>query len=170
LSGERVERRLAAILAADVAGYSRLMGQDETGTLARLRAHRRELIEPKIAAVIEPTLETSEIRRSERRPTNDLGAYNFTFELCRYCSRSRRKSGASKPSDCSIRRPGAIHITDRHSPWPRLVTPGSTIGAKNVRRTGRGALIVLAKRSKVPATIPASLRLRRLLCPFSARI
>ena len=49
MSGERVERRLAAILAADVAGYSRLMGEDESGTLARLRAHRRELIDPKIA-------------------------------------------------------------------------------------------------------------------------
>jgi TolB-like protein len=49
LSEERVERRLAAILAADVAGYSRLMGQDEAGVLARLRAHRRELIDPKIA-------------------------------------------------------------------------------------------------------------------------
>src|SRR5690348_9516685 len=46
---ERVERRLAAILAADVVGYSRLMGQDEAGTLARLRSHRRELIDPKIA-------------------------------------------------------------------------------------------------------------------------
>jgi adenylate cyclase len=41
-------RRLAAILAADVAGYSRLMGADEEGTLARLKAHRRELIDPKI--------------------------------------------------------------------------------------------------------------------------
>src|SRR3954471_17202040 len=50
MSGERVERRLTAILAADVAGYSRLMGLDETGTLARLRAHRRELIDPKVAA------------------------------------------------------------------------------------------------------------------------
>ena len=49
MSGERVERRLAAILAADVAGYSRLMGQDEAGTLSRLRAHRRELIDPRIA-------------------------------------------------------------------------------------------------------------------------
>jgi adenylate cyclase len=49
LSEERVERRLAAILAADVAGYSRLMGLDETGTLARLQNHRRELIDPKIA-------------------------------------------------------------------------------------------------------------------------
>src|SRR5260370_6803058 len=45
----RVERRLAAILAADVAGYSRLMGADEEGTLARLRAIRRELGDPKIA-------------------------------------------------------------------------------------------------------------------------
>jgi adenylate cyclase len=49
LSGERVERRLAAILAADVVGYSRLMGQDEAGTLNRLRAHRRELIDSKIS-------------------------------------------------------------------------------------------------------------------------
>jgi TolB-like protein/class 3 adenylate cyclase/Flp pilus assembly protein TadD len=46
---ERVERRLAAILAADVAGYSRLMGADEERTLAALKSHRRELIEPAIA-------------------------------------------------------------------------------------------------------------------------
>ena len=44
-----VERRLAAVLAADVAGYSRLMGADEEGTLARLNAHRREFLEPTIA-------------------------------------------------------------------------------------------------------------------------
>jgi class 3 adenylate cyclase len=42
-------RRLAAILAADIAGYSRLMGADEEGTHERLKAHLRELIEPKIA-------------------------------------------------------------------------------------------------------------------------
>src|SRR5260221_8600817 len=41
-------RRLTAILAADVAGYSRLMGVDEEGTHERLKAHRRELIDPKI--------------------------------------------------------------------------------------------------------------------------
>jgi adenylate cyclase len=45
----RVERRLAAILAADVAGYSRLIGADEEGTLAALKAIRRELGDPKIA-------------------------------------------------------------------------------------------------------------------------
>jgi hypothetical protein len=41
--------RLAAILAADVAGYSRLMGGDEEGTHERLKAHRRELVDPKIS-------------------------------------------------------------------------------------------------------------------------
>src|SRR6201998_1675983 len=44
----RIERRLAAILAADVSGYSRLMGVDEEGTLTALKAYRRELIDPKI--------------------------------------------------------------------------------------------------------------------------
>jgi len=44
-----VERRLAAVLAADVAGYSRLMGADEVGTLAVLKAVRSELVDPEIA-------------------------------------------------------------------------------------------------------------------------
>jgi adenylate cyclase len=49
LVGEaRVERRLAAIMAADVAGYSQLMGVDEEGTLRQLKAHRKELVDPKI--------------------------------------------------------------------------------------------------------------------------
>jgi adenylate cyclase len=45
-----MERRLAAILAANVVGYSRLMGADEVGTLAALKQHRAELIEPRISA------------------------------------------------------------------------------------------------------------------------
>ena len=49
MGAERVERRLAAVLAADVAGYSRLMERDEAGTLARLKMLRRDLIDPKIA-------------------------------------------------------------------------------------------------------------------------
>jgi class 3 adenylate cyclase/pimeloyl-ACP methyl ester carboxylesterase len=48
LEKARVERHLAAILAADVAGYSRLMDNDEVGTLARLRTHRSELLDPAI--------------------------------------------------------------------------------------------------------------------------
>ena len=50
MSEARVERRLAAVLAADVAGYSRLMGADEVGTLAALKALRREIVDPAIAA------------------------------------------------------------------------------------------------------------------------
>ena len=48
-SGEGTPRRLAAILAADISGYSRLMTIDEEGTHARLKRQRRELIEPTIA-------------------------------------------------------------------------------------------------------------------------
>ena len=44
-----MERRLAAILAADVVGYTRLMGEDEAGTLARLTAIRQQVLEPLIA-------------------------------------------------------------------------------------------------------------------------
>ncbi len=48
-SGVTATRRLAAILAGDVVGYSRLMGADEEGTLNRLKAHRRQLVDPKIS-------------------------------------------------------------------------------------------------------------------------
>src|SRR5271167_2865163 len=50
MAEQRLQRRLAAILSADVVGYSRLMGIDEAGTLSRLNALRREMIDPTIAA------------------------------------------------------------------------------------------------------------------------
>ena len=49
MAAERTQRKLAAILAADVVGYSRLMAADEAGTLAALKAHRAELFDPKVA-------------------------------------------------------------------------------------------------------------------------
>ena len=49
MANQGVERRLAAIMAADVVSYSRLMGADEVGTLGTLKAHRRELVDPAIA-------------------------------------------------------------------------------------------------------------------------
>jgi len=48
MAEERVDRRLAAILAADISGYSRLMGTDDEGTLRQLKIHRKELVDPKI--------------------------------------------------------------------------------------------------------------------------
>jgi class 3 adenylate cyclase len=50
MAGKTVQRRLAAILAADVVEYSRLMGTDEVGTLEALKAHRRALLDPTVAA------------------------------------------------------------------------------------------------------------------------
>src|ERR1700759_2934567 len=50
LSDERVDRRLAAVLAGDIAGYSRLMGRDEEGTLAQLKVLRKTIVDPTIAA------------------------------------------------------------------------------------------------------------------------
>ena len=49
MARQHITRRLAAILAADVVGFSRLMREDEVGTLAALKAHREQVIEPKIA-------------------------------------------------------------------------------------------------------------------------
>ncbi len=50
MAGEDIERRLAAIMSADVAGYSRLMGTDEAGTLSALKALRRDVFAPQVAA------------------------------------------------------------------------------------------------------------------------
>ncbi len=49
MAGDRAERRLAALMAGDMVGYSRLMEADETGTIARRKAHRADLIYPVIA-------------------------------------------------------------------------------------------------------------------------
>ncbi len=49
MTEKRVQRRLAAILAADVVGYSRMMREDETGTLAQLKVLRKEVFDPRIA-------------------------------------------------------------------------------------------------------------------------
>jgi adenylate cyclase len=71
-----VERRLAAILAADVAGYSRLMGADEEGTLERLKAHRRQVVDPKIkehrGRIVKTTGDGMLVEFSERRRCGPL--------------------------------------------------------------------------------------------------
>src|SRR2546421_9320378 len=48
MSDQRVQRRLAAIIAADVVGYSKMMGRDEAGTLTRLKQLRAEFLHPKV--------------------------------------------------------------------------------------------------------------------------
>jgi hypothetical protein len=65
VTGERVERRLTAVLAADVAGCSRLMGIDEVGTLAASNPHRREVVDPAIACHPVATSSPGGFRSSE---------------------------------------------------------------------------------------------------------
>jgi len=75
MSAERVERRLAAVLAADVAGYSRIMGADEEGTLARLKAIRKTLVDPVINTyrghIVKTTGDGMQGNRVKRYVTND---------------------------------------------------------------------------------------------------
>jgi class 3 adenylate cyclase len=107
LATERVECRLAAILAADVAGYSRLMGADEEGTLARLKAHRRELIDPKI----------SEHRGRIVKTTGDglLVEFSSVVDALR-CATEIQKGMAEGnsvvPADCQIEFRIGIHQGD----------------------------------------------------------
>lgn len=68
---QSVERRLAAILAADVVGYSRLMEADEVGTLARLKTIRLELIDPAIAKCKDRIVKTTGDGNAGRIPKCD---------------------------------------------------------------------------------------------------
>ena len=76
-------RRLAAILAADVAGYSRLMGEDEEGTHVRLKAHFGQLVEPKI----------TEHRGRTVKNTGDGLLRNFRVSSTPCAARSRSSAG-----------------------------------------------------------------------------
>jgi adenylate cyclase len=86
LATGRVERKLAAILAADVAGYSRLMGADEEGTLAQLKELRRELSDPKI----------KEHRGRIVKPTGDGLLIEFASVVDAVRFGGRRQAGVSR--------------------------------------------------------------------------
>ena len=77
MAEDRVDRRLAAIFAGDIAGYSRLMASDEEGTLRQLKAHRKELIDPKIiehrGRIIHVVLEHARIGRAEHGQRHFVG-------------------------------------------------------------------------------------------------
>src|SRR5712671_2631459 len=124
LATERVERKLAAILAADVAGYSRLMGADEEGTLARLKAYRRELIDPKIAG------------RAHRQDHRRWPAGRVRKPCRGGALRRRDPEGDARPGGLSTRGP-----TDRNSGPGRLSTQGGRPGTHHRavdRRDQRG--------------------------------
>jgi len=93
-------RRLAAILAADVAGYSRLMGADEEGTLERLKALRRELVDPKIAEQHGRIVKTTgDGMLVEFASVAD--AVRCAVEVRRGCPSGTRGSGPTSASNCA---------------------------------------------------------------------
>ena len=99
MAEERVERRLTAILAADVAGYSRLMAADEEGTLAALKTLRRDVVDPKI----------KEHRGRIVNTTGDglLCEFASVVDAVRCAVEVQREmatSGGSDPAPCSARR------------------------------------------------------------------
>src|SRR6516225_5311846 len=121
-------RRLAAIFAADVAGYSRLMGADEEGTHERLRAHLRELVEPKIKehrgrTVMAPSTPNA---RNSSLLTRHAGVEAHQADhgggaLVAERSRSRRARG---PDDQGLSHPALA---------PVLVRPSSDVPASRNR-------------------------------------
>ena len=91
MAEERVERRLAAILAADVAGYSRLMGVDEEGTLAALKSCcRQSLLDPKIT--------DHRGRSSRRRVTAHLVEFSSAVDAVR-CAMDIQRGMAERNID-----------------------------------------------------------------------
>jgi hypothetical protein len=91
-------RRLAAILAADVAGYSRLMGADEEGTLERLKALRRELVDPKIAEHHGRIVKTAS---DDLTPVSSIARKFLPVGRCRGSASS---TAARAPGLCFLRR------------------------------------------------------------------
>ena len=125
MSGKRVERRLAAILAADVAGYSRLMGADEEGTLERLKALRRELIDPKIA----------EHRAASSRPPATACWWNLPASSMRCaapsrCSRRWPSGTPASPADKRIEFRIGINLGDVIVEGDDIIGDGVNIAAR----------------------------------------
>lgn len=107
MTSRKVERRLSAIYAADVAGYSRLMGADEEGTLAALNAHRREFLEPKV----------TEHRGRIVKRTGDgiLIEFGSAVDAVRCAIEAQRgmaERNASTPPDKRIELRVGIHVGD----------------------------------------------------------
>src|SRR5262249_6451020 len=95
----RDQRRLAAIISADVAGYSRLMGEDESRTLAALKAHRRELIDPKIAEYGGRIVKTSALEAIAMGTRLDPNSVNALTERAWLMSNMGRPGDALKLAD-----------------------------------------------------------------------
>jgi hypothetical protein len=94
-----VQRRLAAILAADIVGYSRLMHADEVGTLAVLKAHLRQLIDPTIAAHSGPRCASQQNRAPDFRSGSKADVTLLSYDV-RYSPKSGQRTAVT---ECPLR-------------------------------------------------------------------
>src|SRR5438445_92578 len=126
-------RRLAAILAADVAGYSRLMGADEEGTLERLKALRRELLDPKIAEHHGRVVKTTSAGAAAPRQAFDRGIALRQYERRSRAGVFRRRYGRGDHR-CALPHPLAL----RHRPQFEFYVQGPSdrreAGRARIRR------------------------------------
>jgi class 3 adenylate cyclase/pimeloyl-ACP methyl ester carboxylesterase len=134
---ERVQRRLAAILAADVAGYSRLTGADEEGTIARLRLLRQELIDPA----------TAEHRGRIVKTTGDgfLIEFESVVDAVRCALDVQRGIASRNPyvhSDMRIELRIGIHLGDVVVEGDDLLGDGVNIAARLQRISEPGAILM----------------------------
>ena len=137
MATERVERRLAAILAADVAGYSRLMGEDEERTLAQLKAVRREVADPKI----------KEHQGRIVKTTGDglLLEFASVVDAVRCAVEVQREiaeRNANLPSDRRIEFRMGIHVGDIISDRRDIYGDGVNIAARLVALAEQGGICI----------------------------
>ena len=131
MGGEKVERRLAAILAADVVGYSRLVGIDEEGTLSALKALRKSLIDPKI----------TEHRGRIVKNTGDGALVEFAsaVDAVRCAVETQREMADRGGSQCGYCTPGFIMASAgllRRNPRPSEDEIREALGSNICRCTG----------------------------------
>ena len=134
-----VQRRLAAILAADVVGYSRLMGLDEDGTLAAVRKLRAEVIEPKIA----------EHQGRLFKTTGDGFLVEFpSIVNAVACAVAFQKAMATRnadvPEDCAIQLRIGVHLGDVISEGSDIYGDGVNIAARIEGLASPGSVAVSA--------------------------
>ena len=137
MTGERVTRRLAAILAADVVGYSRLMGRDENGTLARLKRHRAERLEPAVVRhggrLVKLTGDGALVEF-----TSAVGALGAAIEF----QQSMADANRDQPADTAIVFRVGIHLGDLIVEGDDLYGDGVNIAARLEPQAPPGGIVV----------------------------
>ncbi len=118
----REQRRLAAIVAADVVGYSRLMGRDESGTLARLREHRTQRLEPTLACHGGRLVKLTGDGALVEFPSA-VDALGAAIEFQQAMAKANANANAGQPDDTAIVFRIDLHLHDRSTGFAATV-PG----------------------------------------------